>query len=638
MINLSMKSAALRRRWPLYTAIIGGLLLIVVAGLFALAPSAHAAIVTGNPGAPGSGGGGSGYHTTNGHGWKEYTVGGAGPAAFQDGSSWASVSARCASVGADKVWVYVIRNRAGSEKSYTFTNTYNYYKANFNPDTNAGGARAYPSKPWWIDRPGSGGDPYVYNTSGVYDGIARYGGSSGYGAADNVVNSVRAKYEKEGGDSNIWGWSIGWFCYNSNPPWTVGVTASVPAIAEPGEEVTWTHRVTNNGDGKTNKDIIWKYTSDFPSGVATDWNFTLGKTKGQFDTKTSTYLVKPADFGKTLCRTTIAAPKSNVDAGQIASTPACVVIGKRPKVQVLGGDLIVGRGSATNPSAVSNVTTSVSRMASGLYYGSWAEYGITATGTVAGMASGSGYVGGSLTNNLCSLSILTFTNYSTLARGGTCNVANIGQYIHSTPVPNVADRFKTTPSTPSIAGTSVSLMGSNLSGLYSVPTTTSALTITSNGAIPAGRWIVINAPNTTVTIGEDITYTGASLSGTASIPQVIIIAKNIIISDTVGNVDSWLITTGSGADGRLNTCGAGGVGEATALTRTLCVNKLTVNGPVMANHLILRRTAGAGTDTQSGDPAEVFNLRADAYIWATNYNLSAGRLPTASTKELPPRF
>jgi len=50
------------------------------------------------------------------------------------------------------------------------------------------------------------------------------------------------------------------------------------------------------------------------------------------------------------------------------------------------------------------------------------------------------------------------------------------------------------------------------------------------------------------------------------------------------------------------------------------------------------RTAGSGVGVAIGDPAEVFNLRGDAYLWATAYSSNSDRLSTVSTKELPPRF
>ena len=159
-----------------------------------------------------------------------------------------------------------------------------------------------------------------------------------------------------------------------------------------------------------------------------------------------------------------------------------------------------------------------------------------------------------------------------------------------------------------------------------------------NTKIAKGKWVVINAPGAVVTISKNINYTDEALKSLTDIPQVVIIAKNILIADSVENVDSWLITTGTGTDGRINTCGAGGVTEATTISAGNCFRPLLMNGPIVANHLVMRRTGGAGPGTQAGNPAEVFNLRADAFIWSTSYSTGTGRIPTVSTKELPPRF
>ena len=92
----------------------------------------------------------------------------------------------------------------------------------------------------------------------------------------------------------------------------------------------------------------------------------------------------------------------------------------------------------------------------------------------------------------------------------------------------------------------------------------------------------------------------------------------------------------TGTSGSITTCNQ--VANATALRSTNCTNPLTINGPVAARTLNLWRTAGSGSGAASGDPAEVINLRPDAFLWATSYSADAGRVPTVSTKELPPRF
>jgi len=319
-------------------------------------------------------------------------------------------------------------------------------------------------------------------------------------------------------------------------------------------------------------------------------------------------------------------------SGQWAhSTPQCVVVSKRPVVRITGSDLIVGRGLSIGSIVNTNVKT-----VSGTRYGAWTEYGVEASGLVSGMASASGYAGGVTTTNLCGVSYLTFSN-----KVGTssCSDAKIGQYTFKASVSTIAGRF------PAAAGTQIA-GAQDIDSLASGKTYTNntagneiLLTSAVNATVPAGKWVVINAPNATVKIMNNIVYTNDALTSVAQIPQVIIIAKNIIIADSVSQVDAWLMATGTGAEGRLNTCGAGDhVDETTQLTSAICTTKLTVNGPVAANHLLLRRTAGAGTNANSGDPAEVFNLRPDAYMWASNLQASTSKAQTVRTTELPPRY
>ncbi|OYW43287.1 hypothetical protein B7Z28_00950, partial [Candidatus Saccharibacteria bacterium 32-45-3] len=133
----------------------------------------------------------------------------------------------------------------------------------------------------------------------------------------------------------------------------------------------------------------------------------------------------------------------------------CLVVGKRPKVNVLGGDLIVGRTIAGNVPSVTNskVTTSVTRSATtNLYYGSWSEYGIISSGIVTGMASGSGFVGGSASTNVkaANLKLLTFSNNNSSVCGG-----NPGCYLSGSlglSSPNIASRFPVNASTKEADG------------------------------------------------------------------------------------------------------------------------------------------------------------------------------------------
>lgn len=312
------------------------------------------------------------------------------------------------------------------------------------------------------------------------------------------------------------------------------------------------------------------------------------------------------------------------------SAPVCLTIGKKPKVQVLGGDLSVGRVFPGAPAiSGSNVTTSFV-MRDGLTYGSWSEYGIVATGSISGMASGSAYANGLATATNCSISSLSFTSGGT---DGCTATTSIGKYNTAKTLPDVGASFPVTSSTASLGNNATVNLTPLSTGLN---TATGTLHI-SGGQINKGKWHVINAPNADIVIDGNIDYNPGTMQSITDIPQVVLIGKNIIIGSGVTNIDAWLITRGSGTDGRINTCGAGTVSESTVLTATICNSVLTVNGPVMATNLFLRRTAGSDPGG-AGNPAEVFNLRSDAYLWALSRAQVTARAQTVYSQELPPRF
>ena len=453
--------------------------------------------------------------------------------------------------------------------------------------------------------------------------------------------------------------------FNLNPS-----ISATPTVAEPGAEVTVTPRVENTGTTDS-APAQWQVTaftvprgaaipnagggrsatvpldyyvpSDNRSTVAQGTNTVFGT--GGTPLTVGPQIVGDLEVGTRLCYALSVQPFRHDNSEWNHSAPFCITIAKSPKVQVQGSDLIVGRQFGFNAGRVSNITTSATNKG-GIYYGSWGEYALIPSGTVSGMASGSGYVGGSPSGVICDLSILTFTIG---AAGGGCSAP--GRYTHASAVPNVVGRFPIRvaaadatpgrPANPAVLNPA-SVDVSTLSGQYQLPAGRTSLVLDrgpGDSVIARGQRVVINAPGATVTIRSNIVYTGENLSSLNDIPQVVIIANNIIIEDDVTNIDAWLVAVGTGTEGKINTCGTGpGITETSALTDSICNQRLTVNGPLMANHLIMRRTAGSGTAAQSGDPAEVFNLRADAYFWATDYNLSSGRLTTAETKELPPRY
>lgn len=340
--------------------------------------------------------------------------------------------------------------------------------------------------------------------------------------------------------------------------------------------------------------------------------------------------------GTKLCYVfSIAKPTENDTPRDRYSRVVCVVVGKRPTVHVTGGDVTVGSYfsagdivSGVLPGAKGSITTKTGTI--NKTFGSWAEYAITAPGSVSGIASGAGFEGGydgSVGSSQLLWSRLTFANSNNefgnfTGANGMKPVQNFPSYFlrGRTPVANLE-----TANTVSMNG------GSVVSGVYQKLDGDIRLDAST---LEKGKLVIVNVPNGTVTINGNITYAAGGYASLAEIPQFVIIAKNIVINASVTNIDAWLIgQAGDGSGGTIATC------ERTPpLTSEVCNAPLTINGPVVAKRLDLRRTGGSGIAGASGDAAEIFNLRADAYLWGFSEGHSSVRAQTTQTVELPPRF
>ena len=272
-------------------------------------------------------------------------------------------------------------------------------------------------------------------------------------------------------------------------------------------------------------------------------------------------------------------------------------------------------------------------------YGSWSEYGIAAAGQVTGMASAAGYAGGIqqegatlVTPDLCSLSLLTLANRDS---SNSCGVNTMGRYRLPASVATIVDRYAS--QADKTLGTAIA-PETDAAGLYKAPATGTGTVTIRGGTMPLGKTIVIYAPNRDVIIENSLNYDTSNTTGRMNsikrIPQLIIIARNISINANATNVDAWLVAVPTGTtNGVIQTCR-----EYATPTQNQCGNKLTVNGPVISKKLIMNRTAGATKGQGGPAPAEVFNLRPDAYLWGAAQSTETGRIPTASITELPPRF
>lgn len=334
-----------------------------------------------------------------------------------------------------------------------------------------------------------------------------------------------------------------------------------------------------------------------------------------------------APIGTQICYVaSVSRPTANSSPVWRHSAMVCVVVGKQPKVQVWGGDVRSGGGISTSLSTIDNRT-----------YGSWVEYAALSKARNEGLASGAGLNRGAASVGQSSWSNLTFANT------GTAPACTFGCYNFSVSAAALAGQFAASSANTTLVGTRN--LNSLSSGVYYVASgTTLNLAATT---VSHGKTIIIVAnTGATVTIDGDIEYEDVEYKARRTnpgdvtireLPQVIIKASTINIRNAAERVDAWLLATNSTNTGTLNTCS--NVGVTARLTTTICDNPLTINGPVVADTVYLRRTAGSEVAAaQRGDPAEVFNLRADAYMWASVYGSRSEQVQTVYSKELSPRF
>lgn len=259
-------------------------------------------------------------------------------------------------------------------------------------------------------------------------------------------------------------------------------------------------------------------------------------------------------------------------------------------------------------------------------YGSWGEYGIAAKYKVissSGAGLSSGHAGRDGVSTV-GYNKLTFANTPTFGNF-TKNSLVLGGF-----------------TTPSVRGNRGRISGSvdvnNLStGEYMAGNVT-----LSGTTLGTGKSVVIRSSGT-VKISGNLLY--EATSDTTRLPQLIIYAENIIIEPDVSEVNAWLITRDKGY---VSTCGSivNMTSWLSGLSSSQCNKQLRVNGPIMAGSLFLRRTYGGRHSSPArnddnmhpGTPAEVLNLRADAYIWAYNNYRGSGAIRTMNVKELPPRY
>lgn len=317
---------------------------------------------------------------------------------------------------------------------------------------------------------------------------------------------------------------------------------------------------------------------------------------------------------------------------------------KKPRIEVKGDDARVG-GKIDMSDPVQLATKLL---------GSWGEYASYSRLETNNYATASGF--GSATASKTdknSYSLLTFANsqsqYGTFAERSAIaspGAKNALRYFENGVV-NTYPKTSLSPAESINLDSPGGLSSYNKGQPVIIDNKTGGYTLKiTGGTIHAGQTYVIIATGR-VQISGDISYdASADIKNLKDIPQLVIVAHDIDITDAVSNIDAWLVTptqesastTRFTTPGTINTCSS--VSAAADLTTTKCSKQLTINGPVVTDKLLLWRTAGGG-DTESAadpDPAEKFNNRGDAYLWALGYLSDKTGLKTTNMIELPPRY
>lgn len=351
--------------------------------------------------------------------------------------------------------------------------------------------------------------------------------------------------------------------------------------------------------------------------------------------------------GTMICRVLVVQPRSTDSDGSRDSVPACVTVAKAPQVQFWGDDVTVGNSYRTrwlNDAAAVVTTRQFARNggAGSATFGSWAEYGIFAPAVVKSVSGGAisgatGYIGtgGPITD--ADANNLTFANM-----GG-----DYGKWSSPRLIKESVEQFaKQYPEEAVRNGASVPLnsISINQGEIKRVPLNHGG-NISIRGTY-SGDGTAILVTDQTVIIDGDITVAQHTIKGIGTAPQLIIIANNIIVDRKVKHIDAWLVARPSdilepiaGPNGKISTCDSiqPGGNYTNGLKLGECDQPLQINGALIAKEVQFRRTYGADLENGLATPAEVINLRADAFMWA-HAGGSGMPIDTDFTVELPPRY
>ena len=427
------------------------------------------------------------------------------------------------------------------------------------------------------------------------------------------------------------------------------------------------------------------------SNTGNNWKNAEGRYNGWTWSMSATYNVpNNADIGSKYCVAigmTIANSHPNGDSGTVNGwhnfdgrwrvSLSCRTIAKKPNFQAWNANLYTQGGIDTVISSKYEDAVLGTNRSANKIFGSWEEYLAISKSDITGFASGAalGYEGSTMritgghspTGNFCDLSHMSISNEN-------CNHIGLSKISISNAFTNrLATRYNpvgmAVNSGPNInvAAASPLTNTSNGSRTAEYILTSGDGVINSTVVRGAGSPVLVIRVPGTLTINSNICYGTGSCQGyentlvlgsrnsqrfsnISEIPQVIIMANRINISENVTQLDAWLVAVGS--SGTVNTCYQFNSGASTSDN---CSKTLIINGPTVANSILLNRTAGAYTrstfgqndrpgaennltDDGSMTPAEIFNYRPDTLLWGYQQSQNFSQATITYSRELSPRY
>ena len=378
----------------------------------------------------------------------------------------------------------------------------------------------------------------------------------------------------------------------------------------------------------------------------------INQTYNVYDTKAGNYFCVAAAVYPYTSGSSTNYSNGNGSNSWYISKPSCRKVAKRPSFEVWGGSFYsngnvrTGESNKNNLEGVSGYGYS-STGGNIRAYGSWIESGISSTGIVSGLSSGAATgstadgIGGSKEGtaaNYCKYRTpLSFSNYSNIGTlcpntEATGQIGNAGAKLDKNSLVEYIARGTTT----NTDGNNIDINGKNN---YTETTSENNVNIRytyKDGDISLrGTTVEKNVTHVvrasgTITINGDITYADEDYKNLDEIPKLILYAENINITCDVKRLDAIII-----ANKTVNTCS-----DSNDINSRANSNQLRINGVIIADKLELRRTYGAATGTNSGEPAEIINYDTSIILWsnAMTDTESSNTLNVTYQHELAPRY